>query len=135
MSGISFLDFEGSDPVAEQRRAGQAIAKTKHELDRRGFRAFIMHASSVEELRQRMILSEVDAAVDDVVRQHMNFVSDAKNKIGKAFEREWIAANSCNCGPGCTCVKGQCVCPSSKQATEKNDMEYHKHGTTQKENE
>lgn len=88
--GFGIFDYpDDRSPVEIAHQAGKAFSRAKHELDRRGVKRFVFNASSEGELVQRLAMRDVDVAIDEAVRKHMDGISDPKAKLARSLVKEW----------------------------------------------
>lgn len=87
MSDFSMFDLpEGPDPVEASRKAGSQIQRAKHAVKKR-IGGFFFNASTEAELHQRIKMASDQ--LDDIVRQHMPTISDAKAKLTRGIVQAW----------------------------------------------
>lgn len=90
MGGISFLDWEGTDPVSTAREAAENFTAARTELENNGIRAFLFNASSPEEFDERVSIRGVSTALDSVAEKYLN-PSEGHAKLTAALRREFVA--------------------------------------------
>lgn len=86
------FDYEGSDPADSARKAGAALSRARHEVDKQGIKPFLFHAGSIDEFDQRILMRDVSAALDDAAEKYLNEISDGRAKLARSLKREFEAS-------------------------------------------
>lgn len=87
---VSFLDFEGTDPVSAAREAADAITAARKDVERRGVKSFLFASASAEEFDQRAEFSEVPDILDEVADKYLGS-PDQRAKLTATLRREFVA--------------------------------------------
>lgn len=95
MSELGFLAFgfdEEVDPVEAVQKTAASIENITRELDERGITAFALQADSAPEVEQRLLMREVNAAIDEIVERYLPEDDDAKKRVVSNIFRQFEAS-------------------------------------------
>lgn len=97
---MSFLDYEGTDPVSSAKEAAANLTAAKDELKDQGVRNFLFRASSEEEFDQRAEMRGVPEAVTEAADKYLGPRVDRHAHLMDSMKREFVLATSESC-PNC----------------------------------
>lgn len=120
----SFLDYDDNDPHTLAKEAAEALTLARREVDRKGLKAFLFNAASVEEFDERSRVREVADQLEETAAKYLGSRAGS-TKVIAVLRREFIAGSSCDCKDGeeCVCKGGECKCVKTSKVAISNDLD------------